>query len=135
MEHRQSLLKSTTAYFLILLVLFQSCVAYQSTPTTLNSAVDTGPVKLVDNEGRIYKFKNVGLEEGVYVGMGGIYSDLDFIKTADGALSVLDSANFSQVYLKDSKKSKTQSIWLGVAVAAPILFFGLGILALSNMKM
>ncbi len=111
-------IKNQIVYSLILLMLFQSCIAYQSTPTTLNSAVDMGPVKLVDNEGRIYKFKNVGLKDGIYLGTGNVYSDLEYVTRLDGGLSILDSANFNQVYLKDVDRSQMRSIWLGVGIAS-----------------
>ncbi len=122
MKALNTLIKNHTAYFLILLMLIQSCVAYQTTPTTLNTAVNNGPVKLIDNEGRVYKFKNVDSKDGAYFGTGGVYSNLKFVMTPDGAISTLDSANFSMVYLKDVKKSKTQSVWMGIVIAAPVIF-------------
>ncbi len=134
MEHRQSLLKSTTAYFFILLMLFQSCVAYQSTATTLSSAVDTGPVKLVDNKGRIYKFKNVGLKDGTYLGTGNVYSDLEYVTRLDGGLSILDSANFNQVYLKDVDRSQMRSIWLGVGITSFAVLVVLTVIAAIQLR-
>lgn len=111
-------IKNQVVYSLILLMLFQSCIAYQATPTTLNSAVDKGPVKLVDNEGRIYKFKNVGLKDGIYLGTGNVYSNLEYVTRLDGGLSILDSANFNQVYLKDVDRSQMKSIGLGIGITA-----------------
>ncbi len=123
MEHRQSLLKSTTAYFLILLMLVQSCVVYQTTPTTLNTAVNNGPVKLVNEEGKVYKFKSVGSKNEAYFGTGSAYSDLEFIMTPEGMLTPLDSTQFNAIYLKDVRKSKIRSVWLGVGLALPTAYF------------
>jgi len=133
MEHRQSLLNSASAYFFILLMLFQSCIAYQTTPTTLNSAVDMGSVKIIDNTGAHYKFKSVQLKEGVYYGIGAVYANTEYKSTPEGLIAVLDSTKYEAVYLKDIKKSKIQSIWITIGIAAPVAFVLLVGIAISTL--
>ncbi|MCF6360878.1 MAG: hypothetical protein L3J29_08980 [Cyclobacteriaceae bacterium] len=126
MNIRQILIKCNSAYLLIIVIFIQSCVAYQTAPSAFNSVIDKGPVKLVDYQGRVYKFKSVGLKDGMYFGTGNVYADLKFTVTPDGAISSLDSAKFDGIYLKDIKKSKRQSVWLGIGLALPVAYLLIG---------
>jgi len=118
--------KSNAAYLLVILIFMQSCVAYQSAPSTLHNSVDMGPVKIINQAGSVYKFKSVELREGQYIGTGSVYADLKFSITPDGAFTALDSTQFNAIYLKDAKRSKRQSVWLGVGITLPVAYLLLG---------
>jgi len=53
------------AYFLIALVLLQSCVIYQKSPTTINDASEyTGSIKLYTTDENVYELRWIILKDG-----------------------------------------------------------------------
>ena len=59
----------TIAIFLTALMLFQSCVVYHKTPTTLEKASQEQiKTKVTTTDGDVSKYKFISYEEGVYYG-------------------------------------------------------------------
>ena len=84
--------KQTIPYFLILLMLFQSCVVYQKTPVPIHQSISRGEVKVEYNTGAEFRFKNIKLIDGEYYGIRKSQSSKNSIK--------IDSTN-SRIYLKE----------------------------------
>ena len=56
--------------FLTVLLLFQSCVVYHKTPTTLEKAAQEQiKTKVTNTNGDIFKYKYITLEEGQFYGV------------------------------------------------------------------
>ena len=98
--------KRTIAYVLTLLILCQSCVAYQKTSVSLNEAQNQGWVKVKNSYGNRFEFKNIYIEDSVYYGL---HRPVDIR---------LDSGSISGIYLQDKKKSQ---LLLTFAVVTPII--------------
>lgn len=106
-----NVIKKKIIYFLISqLLLFQSCVAYQKTSVSLNEAHDRGKVKVSTFIGEDIKCKNINMQDDIYYGLSG----KNEIK--------LSPDQIKAIYLKDIKKSKTQTIIL----ISPIIILGVG---------
>ena len=114
-------MKKSISIFLLVIILLQSCVAYQKTSVSLDEATNTGKVKLIDTHGRVYQIINIEMQDSVYYG---------FIAKEK---TVLYEAQFSGIYLQDKKKSKTQTIIFTVSMYA-ILTVGLGLLIVAFFK-
>jgi ATP-dependent Zn protease len=112
----------TIAWFLTALMLFQSCVVYHKTPTTLEKASQEQiKTKVTNNEGETIKFKYITYEDGVYYGVNKKSGEL--IKTP------LDKQYVETVLLKN----KSASTWVTVLViAVPII--GIVIIALADLS-
>lgn len=65
--------------------------------------MDKGKVKVVDSKGASYKFENIEIVDGAYLGSGGPYNDLPYVITTSGSKTRLDSTQIEVVYLKDRK--------------------------------
>ncbi len=90
--------------------------------------MDKGKVKVVDSKGASYKFENIEIVDGAYLGSGGPYNDLPYVITTSGSKTRLDSTQIEVVYLKDRKKSTSRTVWL-VILSVPAAFVFTGIVA------
>ena len=106
-------------YLLIILMLFQSCVAYHKSSIPISDAQDRGKVKVVTKRGTNYEFKNIEYKDDAYYG-----------NTKDDIV-LIDTASISAIYLKNVKKSNWQTIILSVSVGL-VLFFLVALIALSS---
>ena len=71
------------AYFLIMLILFQSCVAYKDTPSTIKEASSEKdmPIKIITKDGYEYKLRWIEEMDGNIVSMKNV--DRDYINKND----------------------------------------------------
>ena len=101
----------TIAWFLTALMLFQSCVVYHKTPTTLEKASQEQiKTKVTNNEGETIKFKYIAYEDGVFYGVNKKSGEI--IKTP------LDKQYVEPVLIKN----KSASTWVTVLViAVPVI--------------
>ena len=101
----------TIAWFLTALILFQSCVVYHKTPTTLEKASQEQiKTKVTNNEGETIKFKYITYEDGVYYGVNKKSGEI--IKTP------LDKQYVETVLIKN----KSASTWVTIAaILVPVL--------------
>ena len=101
----------TIAWFLTALMLFQSCVVYHKTPTTLEKASQEQiKTKVTNNEGETIKFKYIAYEDGVFYGVNKKSGEI--IKTP------LDKQYVETVLIKN----KSASTWVTVLViAVPVI--------------
>jgi len=115
-----------TALTFFFICYFQNCVVYQSNTLSLQESVDKGKVKVVDSKGVSYRFENIAMVDGTYLGSGGPYNNLPYVITASGPKTKLDSALVEVVYLKDRKKSTSRTVWLAIlSVPAAFAFTGI----------
>ena len=112
----------TIAWFLTALMLFQSCVVYHKTPTTLEKASQEQiKTKVTNNEGETIKFKYIAYEDGVFYGVNKKSGEI--IKTP------LDKQYVETVLIKN----KSASTWVTVLViAVPII--AIVIIALADLS-
>ena len=101
----------TIAWFLTALMLFQSCVVYHKTPTTLEKASQEQiKTKVTNNEGETIKFKYIAYEDGAFYGVNKKSGEL--IKTP------FDKNYVETVFIKN----KSASTWVTVLViVVPII--------------
>ena len=99
---------------LIAVLFIQSCVVYQKTSVPFDQAIDNGEAKVQNIKGKEAKYKNIKLENNDYYGIKGQKEVL------------LDTLLVSNVYLKDIKKSKQQTIVnigsVGLGIAIYVIF-------------
>lgn len=114
---------NTIAFFLTASLLFQSCVVYHKTPTTLAKAsqerIDT---KITNSKGEAFKYKYITLEDGVYYG---VYRDYD--APGDLVKVPLREQETEMVLMKN----KSASTWatagmIAVPVIAVLVFVAIG---------
>lgn len=95
-------------------MLIQSCVVYQKKSVPIDQAIDNGEAKVQNIKGKEAKYKNIKLENNAYYGVKGQKEVL------------LDTLLVSNVYLKDIKKSKQQTIVnigsVGLGIAIYVIF-------------
>ncbi len=97
----------TIALFLTILMLFQSCVVYHKTPTTLEKASQEQiKTKVTDTNGEVAKYKYITYDSGVFYGVNKKSGEL--IKTP------LDENEILQLLVKN----KSASTWVTAAVIA-----------------
>ena len=120
MEAIKTRLKSI-AWFLTALMLFQSCVVYHKTPTTLdNASRDLVRTKITNPNGESFTYKYITYEDGVYYGVN--KASGKWIKTP------LDN-RISNVYTKNNEAST----WLTVGIIGlPTLLFIIGGILVFN---
>lgn len=65
------------AYFLATLILFQSCVAYQKTPSTIEEATseEEMPIKIITKDGKVHKFRLIEERDDNIVGIKKLHKD------------------------------------------------------------
>lgn len=58
------------AYFLAMLILFQSCVVYNKSPSTIEEATsdEEMPIKIINKDGHVYKFRLIEENDGNIIG-------------------------------------------------------------------
>jgi hypothetical protein len=105
----------TLALFLTALMLFQSCVVYHKTPTTLaNASKERMNTKVTRNDGEIVKYKYITYENGAFFGV--TLSSGEWIKTP------LDEKELAQVYTKDTSRSTWATIaFIAIPVVATVI--------------
>ena len=96
-------MKKTIGLFVLSILLSQSCVVYEKTQVPIDQATNVGRVKVINESGMEYKFRNIELEEGVYIGV---------LKDAS---IVLHNPDTLELFLKN----KTSSNWLTVGLLIP----------------
>ncbi len=107
----------TIAWFLAILMLFQSCVVYHKTPTTLEKASqEKVKAKVADTSGEVFKFNFILYEDGMFYGIdvdpGGVQESSQVTRTP------LNQVDIDGVFLKN----KTASTWVTVlTIAVPVL--------------
>ena len=124
MEAIKTRLKSI-AWFLTALMLFQSCVVYHKTPTTLEKASQEQiKTKITNANGETLKYKYIAYEEGVYYG----YVEQDWAEFIKVPLNKED-------ILSVKTKNKTASTLITISVIAiPVLAFAVW-QSLENMSL
>ena len=100
--------KQVISIALLATILLQSCVAYQSTSRSINEAKNMGKVKVISTVGNNQSFKNIYLKDSIYFGLRGNQE----IR--------LNPAEISGIYLKDYKKSRTQTNVLVVGLVTAV---------------
>ncbi len=95
--------KKSISFVLLAVILLQSCVAYQKTSVSLDSAVDKGKVKVVKTSGNEFRFKNIYIKNNIY------YGDA---KTQEIRI---DTTQIKNIYLKDRKKSNKRTVLLALS--------------------
>lgn len=90
-------MKIRVGYFLLIGLLVQSCVVYQTAPVPIEQAIDHGRVKVVTTLNDEVLLKNIYLMDSIYY--GGYY----------GQQIILDTAQIQEVYLQDMVESKRLS--------------------------
>jgi len=101
----------TIALLLTALLLFQSCVVYHKTPTTLEHASqDRIKTQITRSNGEISKYDYIANEDGVYYG---VYTDWD-----EQVKTPLSEQEITKVLTKD--KSTSTVLTIGV-IAVPVI--------------
>lgn len=109
-------LKSTTLFFITIMML-QSCVAYQSTPVSLEvAASEVKRTKIITTSKKKYYYKRITFEEGQFYGFEKLNGNMVKIP--------IDSNEIVNVYIK----SKSKSTWATIAIIV-VPLFALSILA------
>ena len=118
---------------MLIVLLIQSCVAYQYTSVPLSDAYDKGNVMVISQEDKKYWFKKIDLIDSIYYGF---YEKKTGDEWVDIAIPLSDDK--VTVYLKDKKNSNwrtavfiisSSSIVIGVGLiiwavfAAPISYY------------
>ena len=108
----------TIAWLLSGLMLFQSCVIYHKTPTTLEKASQSQlKTKITNTNGETSIYKYITYEDGVFYGVSKKSGEL--VKTP------LDETYINKLLIKN----KSASTWVTVAViAVPIIAFGIAVI-------
>ncbi|MBC2838841.1 hypothetical protein [Robiginitalea sp. SC105] len=106
------------ARILAVLLLFQSCVVYHRTPTTLEKAArEQIKTKVASTGGETYRFDYITYEDGKYYGVN--RSSGEWLKTP------LDQTVITQAYLKN----KRASTWATLAtISVPVIAIALAII-------
>ena len=105
--------------FLTVLLLFQSCVVYHKTPTTLEKAAQEQiKTKVTNTNGDIFKYKYITFEEGQFYGVHEPEERGEFVKVP------LESEDIINV----RTKNKSASSWVTILV---ITVSALAIVAIS----
>jgi len=109
----------TTALVLAFLVLFQGCVVYHKTPTTLEQARQEHiKTKIITSDQKTIKYKYIAYWEGTFYGVR--YKKGEFVRTP------LEQEEIIQVF----KQNKSASAWMTVAAfTIPVTLI---IVAMSN---
>ncbi len=110
------------ALFLIIILFFQGCIVYKSTPVTLAEASNTEiPVRIENTNGKKVKLLKVEkLKDGNYYGKKNEHGSVKQI--------LLNEDDITKVELKDKKWSTINSI------AAPIVVIGILIFIVTEIK-
>ena len=103
-------MKKSTFVFLLIALLFQSCVVYQNTSVSLEDAVNKGNAKVINKDGQDYRFTNIEFTDSLYYG----------IDEKNQAI-LLHPTIF--VYLQDIQQSKKKSraLGLGLGLGIPVV--------------
>lgn len=104
-------MQSGISFFLILLVLLQSCVVYQKTPISLEQSGNQHlKTKISYANGTTAKFDHILFENGMYYGVT--------IKSGESISTPLEPSEINKVFIKN----KSASNWTTVAaVALPVV--------------
>ena len=100
--------KQLMSITLLATILLQSCVAYNSSSTSINQAKNMGKVKVISTFGNNKSYKNIYLKDSLYFGLRG------------NKEIRLNPAEISGIYLKDYKKSRTQTNVLVVGLVTAL---------------
>jgi PBP1b-binding outer membrane lipoprotein LpoB len=115
------------AYVLTLLILFEGCTVYKSTPVTLKDAYKANTkVEVKTNDNQTQKYDRIEFEDGKYYGVKKPYyrsnypehKKLELIKTP------IDPNNMEHIKIKDETASKI------ITFGPPIILFVVGSVAL-----
>jgi hypothetical protein len=91
------------ALFLTTLLLFQSCVVYHKTPTTIQQASQEQiRTKIIKTNGEISKYKYITFEDDIFYGVK--------LKSGEWIKTPLDQKEIAQVLTKNISTSKTLTI-------------------------
>ena len=91
------------ALILTALLLFQSCVVYHKTPTTVQQASQEQiRTKIIKTNGEISKYKYITSEDGIFYGVK--------LKSGEWIKTPLDQKEIAQVLTKNISTSKTFTI-------------------------
>lgn len=104
----------TIAFFLTALLLFQSCVVYHKTPTTLESASQERiRTKVINTHGETAKYKYITYEDGHFYGV-----NKDFDERGKLVKTPLSEQELEKILIKN----KSASTWVTVGViAVPVI--------------
>jgi hypothetical protein len=123
--------KQTQLYWLILLILSQSCVVFQKVPVPLSEADDRGKVLIIDNQNKKTRSKNIDRVNGkYYTSFKNREKDIDGQYHWFEGMKQLEDDKV-QVFLKDKKKSTGNTILLLLVVVPSVLIGGFYLFALS----
>jgi hypothetical protein len=110
--------------FLFVIVLLQSCIVYQTSPTSLSDAQDKGKVKVVNSLEDEIQLDNIYVKDSLYYGV------------LDKSHFQLDSNQISRVYLLDSAATKKLNkkgiiITTSIVIGIPLLLLIVAVTQLS----
>ena len=110
MKALKNRLKSITLFF-IAIIMFQSCVGYQSTSISLEQAAkEQKRTKIRTSSNNKYYYEKIVLEEGQFYGIKKLNKNMVKIP--------LDTNEINDVYLQSKSKSSWMTI---VAIAIPVI--------------
>ena len=116
----------TVACFLTALLLFQSCIVYHKTPTTLESASQERiKTKVISANGQISKFDHIAFEDGQFYGV-----KKDFDERGKLVKTPLGDQEITKVVVKN--KSASTLLTIGV-VAVPVAIL-VGVIAVGSIN-
>lgn len=114
----------TIAWFLTALMLFQSCVVYHKTPTTLEKASrEQIKTKITNANGETLKYKYIAYEEGAYYG----YTEVEFGEFTKTPIN-------SEDLISVRTKNKSASTWVTILVIAVPVLAIVGITAANSVS-
>ncbi len=111
-----------TLFLLVLLLLNQGCTVYQKTTISLSEASGKGKVKVISKSGKVFRFYDLKLEDGVYYGLAknNVLNERGRYKLIEYYVP-LTEAQIVGVYPMDPKKSKRRTI---LAATSPLIIIG-----------
>lgn len=111
----------TIAWFLTALMLFQSCVVYHKTPTTLEkSSQEKIKTKVTNSDGTVFKYKYITYDDGKFYGVN--------VKSGEQIKTPLQTSEVTQVL----SQNKSGSTWATIAI---ILIPIIAILVIAGLAM
>ncbi len=112
--------KIVFSFVLIHLVLFQSCVVYQTTPTPIYESVDKGKVKIISKTGEISTFRCIELIDSIYFGFNRQQQKNEMGISKWIEVKVPLNGDQLLFYLKDKKISNKQTVFLVISTISVV---------------
>ena len=117
--------KKITSYFLLLVVLVQSCVVYQKTPVHINEATNKGTVKVESTTSRYYKFNSIIKANGEYYGIKNNYDSIRLYPEQVRNVFLLKNEEHKiyRIVIKLNNKDKVKGYLVGLEDSALVISY------------